>query len=106
MHDPVLTASNMIKRNWPCNHNCALCLCIHETTEHLLTNCNFTEAAWNQVASNFALPSYNDMLGTGGGGAMDSQVNQWGLQKREEKKTWYALHFWWLIWKERNKRIF
>jgi hypothetical protein len=38
------------------------CLCIHETTEHL-TNCNFTEAAWNQVASKFSLPSYNDMPG-------------------------------------------
>jgi hypothetical protein len=87
MHDPVLTASNMIKRNWPCNHNCALCLCIHETTEHLLTNCNFTEAAWNQVASNFALPSYNDMLGTGGGGGV-----QWilklisGGSKKEKKR--------------------
>jgi hypothetical protein len=66
MHDKILTTSNMHKRNWPCNHNCALCLCIHERREHLLTGCNFTEAAWNLVADKFALPRYNVLSGTGG----------------------------------------
>jgi hypothetical protein len=59
MHDKILTASNMIKRNWRCNYNCALCLCMSENTEHLLIGCNFTEAAWNLVAENFDLPRYN-----------------------------------------------
>jgi hypothetical protein len=78
------------------------CLCIHETTEHL-TNCNFTEAAWNQVASKFSLPSYNDMPGP----------VQWilklvsgGSKKKRRKENWICSAFFWLIWKERNKRIF
>jgi hypothetical protein len=45
----ILTDNNMIKRNGPYNHNCAQCFYIHETTEHFLTYCNFTEAAWNLV---------------------------------------------------------
>jgi hypothetical protein len=48
LHDMVLTADNLLKRNWDCNYNCSLCLCIHETTEHLLTRCNFSEAVWDQ----------------------------------------------------------
>jgi hypothetical protein len=62
MHDRILTASNMEKRNWLCNHYCALCLCIHKTTCHLLTHCNFTEATWNLVAGNFHLPDYGPRL--------------------------------------------
>ncbi|GJN06929.1 hypothetical protein PR202_ga24706 [Eleusine coracana subsp. coracana] len=38
-----------MKRNWPCNVNCSLCYCMPETTPHLLTECNFTEAVWNQL---------------------------------------------------------
>jgi hypothetical protein len=44
LHHRVLIALNLIKRNWPCNANCALCLCMHETTEHLILQCNYMEA--------------------------------------------------------------
>jgi hypothetical protein len=62
----VLTAENMIKRNWPCDYYCSLCLCIHETTNHLLTRCNYTEAVWNEIAPRFQLPSYAFMPPAGG----------------------------------------
>lgn len=45
------TADNLMKKNWPCDPNCALCYYILETTDHLLTRCNFAEAVWNRVAS-------------------------------------------------------
>jgi hypothetical protein len=32
-HNWVLTADNMLKRNWPCNQTCALCLCSTETID-------------------------------------------------------------------------
>jgi hypothetical protein len=58
MHDRILTASNLLKRNWQCNYNCSLCLCIHEATDHLLTQCNFVEATWNVIAHCFNLLNY------------------------------------------------
>jgi hypothetical protein len=44
LHDQILTAQNMLKKNWACDYFCSLCLCMHETTDHLLTKCNYTEA--------------------------------------------------------------
>jgi hypothetical protein len=41
-------------------------MCIHETSEHLLTKCNFIEAVWNLVASNCRLPHYNLISNAGG----------------------------------------
>jgi hypothetical protein len=58
MHDRVLTANNMLKKNWSCEYNWSL----HETTEHLLIQCNYTEAVWNLVAAFFQLPSYGHLL--------------------------------------------
>jgi hypothetical protein len=45
MHDRVLTADNMIKKNWQCNSVCSLCFYMHETS-HLVTQCNYTEATF------------------------------------------------------------
>lgn len=62
LHNKVLTAENMIRKNWPCNPTCSLCYCLEETTVHLLTQCNYTEAAWNMVAARHLLPSYDQLL--------------------------------------------
>jgi hypothetical protein len=66
LHDRVLTTHNMIKRNWPRNHDFILCLCMHETPEHLPMQCNYTEAVWNKIASQFTLPTYEQMSMSGG----------------------------------------
>jgi hypothetical protein len=58
LHNRVLTSDNMIIKNWPCNPICSLCSCLHETTSHILTECNFTEATWNLVAPKFGLLGY------------------------------------------------
>jgi hypothetical protein len=64
-HDRVLTTHNMIKRNWSYNAICLFCLCFHETTDHLLIKCNFSEALWNLVAYRFQLKDYNYMVQQG-----------------------------------------
>jgi hypothetical protein len=66
LHNRVLTADNLIKRSWPCNPLCPLYLCIDETTPHLLTQCNYTEVAWNLATQKFKLPSYVIMQARGG----------------------------------------
>jgi hypothetical protein len=42
-HNKALTIDNLMKKNWPCNPNCALCYCVPETNNHLI-ECNFTRA--------------------------------------------------------------
>jgi hypothetical protein len=42
------------------------CSCIHETTTHILTECNYIEALWNIVASRFSLNTYSQMSQYGG----------------------------------------
>jgi hypothetical protein len=103
MHNKVLTADNMLKKSWPCNPNCALCFCMEETTSHLLTECNFTEATWNFTAGTFDLPNYQTMAATGG-------PEQWlnHLQKMGSKQTRRKMLEFWLLsggsyWKKETK---
>jgi hypothetical protein len=61
LHDKILqilTTDSIIKINWPYNLTCSLYFCIEETTTHILTQCNFTEAVWNLIADRFHLPDY------------------------------------------------
>jgi hypothetical protein len=37
LHNRALTANNMIKKGWPCNHFFSSCMCKEETTSHLVT---------------------------------------------------------------------
>jgi hypothetical protein len=46
----VPTVDNLLK-NWPCEPTCPLCFCMQETTDHLLTDCNFSQAIWDRVAA-------------------------------------------------------
>jgi hypothetical protein len=91
LHDRVLTANNMIKRNWPCNYNCFLCLCMHESTEHILTQCNYTEAAWNVIATRFGLPNYNHLSVQGGPNQWVNAILSVGSKKEKKKETWNSI---------------
>jgi hypothetical protein len=107
MHDKILTAKNMAKRNWECHPMCSLCLCMNESTNHLLTKCNYTEATCDVVATRFDLPLYNQMKNEGG----PIQWVQFLLKTgtvRQKKQNLGVLFttFWWFVWKERNKRFF
>jgi hypothetical protein len=106
MHDRILIASNLEKRNWPCNHYCALCLCIHETTCHLLTHFNFTEATWNVVADSFGLPDYASMSAVGGPDHWVKKLIKGASRKERRRRLGILCTLWWMIWKERKSHIF
>jgi hypothetical protein len=91
---------------WDCNYNCSFCLCLHETTEHILTTCNYTEVAWNLVAMKFDLPLFSNLPAAGGPSAWVTYLLSTGSSLDKKRKLGVLLIFWWKIWKERNCRIF
>jgi hypothetical protein len=103
MHDRVLTTNNMMKRNWPCQYNCGFCLCLYETTVHLLTECNFTEVVWNLTAPSFSLLGYNQM--SGGPLQWVKCMLQSGSKKEKRRKLGVMFTIWWMIRKERNNSL-
>jgi hypothetical protein len=78
---------------------------MNETTTHLLTGCNYTEATWNLVASKFALQD-NSLIAAGGPFEWVKQIRRSGSKEEKRKKMGILTTFWWMIWKERNNRIF
>jgi hypothetical protein len=83
----VLTAENLIKKNWPCDYLCSLCLCLHETTEHFLSQCNYSEVVWNHLTLWFGLQGYSQMIAEGG-------PTEWYMMQMKTKPE-----------KERQKRV-
>jgi hypothetical protein len=106
MHDRILTADNMIKRHWTCDHLCSLYLCMHETSKHLLTQCNYTEAVWNLLAAILQLPNYTTLNRVRGPKNWMAVMSRTGSKQVKRNNLGELLTFWWMIWKERNRRIF
>jgi hypothetical protein len=79
---------------------------MNETTSHLLTECNCTEATWNLVADKFNLPGYANLTLLGNPVGWVRQITRTGSRKERKQKLGILITFWWMIWKERNKRIF
>jgi hypothetical protein len=87
MRDRILTTDNMIKKGWPCDHNCSLCLCLHETTKHLLVDCNYTEAVWNLVVAALSLPNYASMTAAGGPNHWIHVLSKLGSKQARKKNV-------------------
>jgi hypothetical protein len=71
----------------------------------MLCECNYTEATWNLVAASFNLPGYAHMT------LADNIEGEWGRlldwdPERKRIRNWTLVTFWWMVWKERNRRIF
>jgi hypothetical protein len=103
MHNRVLIEDNILKKNWHCNQFCSFCLCLEETTQHLLTDCNYTEAVWNLVAPHFNLPSYQILQLQGEPIQWFQAILQGGSAKEKKRRTGILITVWWMIWKERNR---
>lgn len=106
LHNRVLTADNMAKRNWPCNTTCSLCQSQQETTAHITTECDFTKETWTKIAAGCNMPGYSEM-------AVSKNPADWvriaisvGNKKEKKRRLGILFSFWWHIWKERNRRIF
>jgi hypothetical protein len=106
LHDRAPAADNLIKKNRPCNATCHLCTCLPETSQHLLTQCNYSEAVWNVTAPQFSLPNFNSM-------STNVSTTSWvhfltapGSLSDKKRKLGFLFTFWCQVWKERNRRIF
>jgi hypothetical protein len=106
LHNRILTADNMVKRNWDCNPTCPLCYCQSETAEHLLCAYNYTEALWCSIANRFSLPDYTLMTSRGNPVEWVRFLSSQGDKQHKRKQLGILSTFWWNIWKERNRRIF
>jgi hypothetical protein len=105
LHNRVLTADNMLKKNWPCDETYCFCLSMFEMTNHLLLHCNYTEVVWNIVATSYSLPNYAALSHSVGPAGWLRKIAASG-DGRQKKNTGILCTFWWMVWKERNRRIF
>jgi hypothetical protein len=101
-----LTADNLAKKNWPCNPHCPLCYCMNETNEHLLAECNFTEAIWDKIAHDLQVHPVLVPFHKGNISSWIEAAGRAGNKKQQHINAGIVFLFWWNIWKERNRRIF
>lgn len=101
-----LTADNLAKRGWPHEDHCVLCQREQEDCLHLFVTCDFSRRVWQLLRAwvnvDFPLP------GQAGEGLIG-----WWMVARCHFRSRYRSNFdsvfaltCWLIWKERNARIF
>jgi hypothetical protein len=77
-----------------------------ETNEHLLTECNITEAVWDEVVQYLHVQQSLILFNKG-------SISDWlqaaataGSKKVQCESSGAIFLFWWHIWKERNAHIF
>lgn len=101
-----LPADNLAKRNWPHDDLCSLCQRDDENCHHLFVACDYTAAVWRSIKrwcnESFPIPADGD-----------AALADWWLATRCRFQKSYRADFdcafmliCWLIWKERNARIF
>lgn len=101
----ILTADNMLARNWACNPVCPLCDQEQETPQHLCLHCVYAREVWFLVthwSEGLIQPPIQGM-----------SVEEWWNtslqgQPKEKGRRVAALLIYtaWNIWKERNRRVF
>ncbi|BAH94054.1 Os07g0663200 [Oryza sativa Japonica Group] len=100
------TADNLAKKGWPHEDSCALCMREQEDCHHLFVTCEFSGRVWELmrawISVDFPIP-----------GQIDCSLIDWWFEARRCFRTGYREIFdavlmlvCWLIWKERNARIF
>lgn len=106
LHKKILTANNLMKRNWPKEPICKLCGIDPETPTHLCKDCTFSCQVWLILKTWLGL-SILDTVNTNG-----SRHNYWRrcrakIDKPNKRKfDGLLIYFWWNLRKERNRRTF
>ena len=106
LHRKILTANNLIKRQWPNDPICKLRGIEPETPTHLCKDCIFTKHVWTYLKTWLGL-SVLDTVNMNG-----PLHNFWRKCRLKVANTLRRkfdglfIYFWWNIWKERNRRIF
>ncbi|KAK1632962.1 hypothetical protein QYE76_007277 [Lolium multiflorum] len=104
----LLTADRLLARRWPNSYFCPLCRRSLETALHLLVECPWARRVWTAVAIAHHLPVLSPLSwGT------PSSTLEWlastiaAATARDRKRTASTIFLvLWVLWKERNRRIF
>jgi hypothetical protein len=105
-HNRIQMVDNLTVKGCPNEPTCSLCFCQEESTAHLLTQCNFTEALWNMFANLYHLPNFLVMNTMEAPLGWVNTLISTGASEGKRKRLGLLLAFWWQVWKERNRRIF
>jgi hypothetical protein len=77
-----------------------------ESCNHLLTECNFTEAVWDRIAEIFQVHQTLIPFQKGSVSNWIFFLGQVPSKQQQRIDVGIAFFFWWFTWKERNCRIF
>jgi hypothetical protein len=106
LHEKILTANNLIKRNWLNNPICKLCGVEPENPTHLCKDCTFSKQVWGIFKTWFGLSTINTV---GDNGSLHGYWRRCRSRIDKPHKRSFdgiMIYFWWNIWKERNRRTF
>jgi hypothetical protein len=70
---------------------------MEETTTHLLTKCNFSEAAWNMIAGKFNLAAYVDLSSTRSASDWVRNIISTGSVEDKRRNLGILSTFWWMV---------
>ena len=106
VHGKCLTADNLAKRGWPHNPICSLCHTTPETAAHLAVFCSFSQVVWSNVRAKLHLSAPVTPLPTHDLATwwLDSLHGSTATSRKAENSL--IMLTWWMLWKERNARIF
>jgi hypothetical protein len=104
IHNRCWTAARRKKRGLQDCDLCALCHQAPETMNHLLTDCVYTREVWARLRAAISLPQPALAETT----AVDQWLGERKLIPKHLRRGFDALFLLvsWMIWKERNSRIF
>jgi hypothetical protein len=106
MQGKAPTTDNLMKKHYPRDPICPLCFSEPETNDHLHTECNYTEAVWDRVATSLQVHQSLIPFQKGNVSSWIAALGQAGSKQQQRENAGVVLFFWWCIWKERNSRIF
>ena len=91
----------MRKKNWVQSTACVMCGEADETADHIFFTCAYTKIIWSQIQRQLSIHTLPD--------TMLHMWNSWRSRKNTTRPNELDCLFTtliWLIWKERNVRIF
>jgi hypothetical protein len=106
LHKKILTANNLIKRNWPNDPICKLCGVEPENPTHLCKDCTFSKQVWGIIKTWFGLSTISTV---GDNGSLHGYLRRCRSRIDKPHKRSFdgiMIYFWWNNWKERNRRTF
>jgi len=107
LQNRVWSADRLATRGWPHNATCALCRQTMETALHLLAECRFTRRIWDHIALWVQEPLLKPSNWKIANTALEWWINIMTTARTPRKALRsLALLIMWVLWNERNARIF